>query len=138
MLFKDYKKSYVEFCREELLREIILSKRRFLRKERIKTEECILNTKNENGIEMIDLIIGDNGLNLTGEMTFEETLENEELREAMGLLSKDERKVVSLRFRDGLNVKQINVIMGYKRYSSGSDVCQRALRKLREEVENEE
>lgn len=138
MLFKDYKKSYVEFCREELLREIILSKRRFLRKERIKTEECILNTKNENGIEMIDLIIGDNGLNLTSEMAFEETLENEELREAMGLLSKDERKVVSLRFRDGLNVKQINVIMGYKRYSSGSDVCQRALRKLREEVENEE
>ncbi len=138
MLFNEYKKSYVDFCREELLREIILSKRRFLRKERIKTEECILNTKNENGIEMIDLIIGDNGLNLTGEMAFEETLENEELREAMGLLSKDERKVVSLRFRDGLNVKQINVIMGYKRYSSGSDVCQRALRKLREEVENEE
>lgn len=138
MLFKDYKKSYVEFCREELLREIILSKRRFLRKERIKTEECILNTKNENGIEMIELIIGDNGLNLTGEMAFEETLENEELREAMGLLSKDERKVVSLRFRDGLNVKQINVIMGYKRYSSGSDVCQRALKKLKEEVENEE
>lgn len=138
MLFNEYKKSYVEFCREELLREIILSKRRFLRKERIKTEECILNTKNENGIEMIDLIIGDNGLNLTSEMTFEETLENEELREAMGLLSKDERKVVSLRFRDGLNVKEINVIMGYKRYSSGSDVCQRALRKLRGEVENEE
>ena len=51
MLFRDFKKAYVNFCEEEVYREIALAKRRYLRKEHALKSQCTLNTKVASGIE---------------------------------------------------------------------------------------
>ena len=54
MLFKEYKKMYVEFCEEEIMREIVLAKRRYLRKEHKAVSQCVLNATDEYGNEKIE------------------------------------------------------------------------------------
>ena len=50
MISKDEEKMYVNFCRNYLLRAMRNSKKRYLRNERKKISECILNAKDVYGL----------------------------------------------------------------------------------------
>ncbi len=137
MLFKDYKKSYVEFCEEEIAREIVLAKRRYLRKEKALRMQCTLNEYNALGVDVdkLDMLVGDEDIILEGLLPLEETIEDENIAKSMKLLSDKEKKVVSLRLEAGMTVKEINIVLNTNRPSTSSDVYQRAIKKIRKNIE---
>lgn len=137
MLFNDYKKSYIEFCDEEILREILLAKRRYLRVERRAVNQCVLNATDEYGNEYVDVL--ENGKDITedNDLKFVDKIENEKLFKSVKLLSDREQEVVSLRIDKDMPVKEINIVLGTKREKTASDVYVRSLKKLRKEMEND-
>lgn len=137
MLFKDYKKSYVEFCEEEIAREIVLAKRRYLRKEKALRMQCTLNEYNALGVDVnkLDMLVGDEDIILEGFLPLEEIIEDENIAKSMKLLSDKEKKVVSLRLEAGMTVKEINIVLNTNRPSTSSDVYQRAIKKIRKNIE---
>ena len=139
MLFKDYVKAYVDFCEEEILREIALAKRRYQRKEKKHKWECTLNERVASGIdvEKIDLTIGDYDVKLEAFLPLEETVEDDDIAKYMKLLSNRERKVVSLRLDEDKSVKQINIYFGFTRNGTSSEIYQRAIKKIRNNLKDE-
>ena len=139
MLFKDYIKAYVDFCEEEILREIALAKRRYQRKEKKHKWECTLNERVASGIDLekIDLTMGDYDVRLEAFLPLEETVEDDDIAKYMKLLSDRERKVVSLRLDEDLSVKQVNIYFGFERPSTSSDIYQRAIKKIRNNLKDE-
>ena len=98
MLFKEYMKNYVEFCDEEIAREIVLAKRRYLRKEKKLKFQCTLNEKADADVEgdKQDMLVGKQDIFLEEFLPLEDTVDNENVAKNMKLLSKKERKVVIL------------------------------------------
>lgn len=139
MLFRDFKKAYVNYCEEEILREIALAKRRYLRKEHALKSQCTLNTKVASGLdaEKIDLEIGDYDVRLEDFLPLEEIVEDENIAKNMKLLSDREKKVVSLRLEDGLSIKEINIVLGTKRINTPVEIFSRAMKKLKDGVNDE-
>ncbi|MBR4567359.1 hypothetical protein IKO18_02810 [bacterium] len=139
MLFRDFKKAYVNFCEEEILREIALAKRRYLRKEHVLKSQCTLNTKVASGLdaEKIDLEIGDYDVRLEDFLPLEEIVEDENIAKNMKLLSDREKKVVSLRLEEGLSIKEINIVLGTKRINTPVEIFSRAMKKLKDGVNDE-
>ena len=137
MLFKEYMKNYVEFCDEEIAREIVLAKRRYLRKERALRLQCTLNEHNALGIDVnkLDMLVGDEDVILEDFLPLEETVEDENIAKNMKLLSDKEKKVVSLRLEEGMTVKEINIVLNTNRPSTSSDIYQRAIKKIRKNIE---
>lgn len=137
MLFKDYRKSYVEFCEEEIAREIVLAKRRYLRKEKALRMQCTLNEYNALGVDVdkLDMLVGDEDVILEGLLPLEEIIEDENIAKSMKLLSDKEKKVVSLRLDAGMTVKEINIVLNTNRPSTSSDIYQRAIKKIRKNIE---
>lgn len=137
MLFKDYRKSYVEFCEEEIAREIVLAKRRYLRKEKALRMQCTLNEYNalEVDVNKLDMLAGDEDIILEGFLPLEEIIEDENIAKSMKLLSDKEKKVVSLRLETGMTVKEINIVLNTNRPSTSSDIYQRAIKKIRKNIE---
>jgi len=137
MLFRDYKEAYVKFCEQEILREIDLIKRRYLRTEKRCKDECILNEKVGNsGTEKIDLIIGEEDIPLEALLPLNETIENGNIAKNMKRLSDVEQKVVSLRLEEGMNVKEINIVLGTNRPSTSSDIFRRAIKKIKKDLDS--
>ena len=137
MLFRDYKEAYVKFCEQEILREIDLIKRRYLRTEKRCKDEYILNEKVGNsGTEKIDLIIGEEDIPLEALLPLNETIENGNIAKNMKRLSDVEQKVVSLRLEEGMNVKEINIVLGTNRPSTSSDIFRRAIKKIKKDLDS--
>lgn len=139
MLFRDFKKAYVNYCEEEVYREIALAKRRYLRKEHALKSQCTLNTKVASGLdaEKIDLEIGDYDVRLEDFLPLEEIVEDENIAKNMKLLSDREKKVVSLRLEEGLSIKEINIVLGTKRINTPVEIFSRAMKKLKDGVNDE-
>ena len=139
MLFRDFKKAYVNYCEEEILREIALAKRRYLRKEHALKSQCTLNTKVASGIDAdkVDLEIGDYDVRLEDFLPLEETVEDDNIAKNMKLLSNREKKVVSLRLEEGLSIKEINIVLGTKRINTPVEIFSRAMKKLKDGVKDE-
>ncbi len=135
MYLNDYQESYVEFCTEEILREITLSKRRFLRDEKFHKAQCTLNEKFDNEVEGVELIIDPNSSNFDDNFDFEDNIENEQLVKGMKLLSSREKKVVSLRYRDNYQIDEIRIVLGVKSLSIPHKICERAHCKIRNKME---
>ena len=133
MLFRDFKKAYVNFCEEEVYREIALAKRRYLRKEHALKSQCTLNTKVASGIDAdkVDLEIGDYDVRLEDFLPLEETVEDDNIAKNMKLLSDVEKKVVSLRLEEGMSVKEINIVLGTKRGPTSCEIYRRAIKKIK-------
>ena len=134
MLFKDYKKSYVEFCNEEIRKRIILEKKRYLRSEKKFYQECIINEEDEQGIEKIELIIGSSENDFEDTLSLTDIIENINIAKIMKLLSSDEQKVVSLRYKDQFSIEEIRIVLGKKRKETSSEICSRALNKIRKNL----
>lgn len=137
MLFNDYKKSYIEFCDEEILREILRAKRRYLRAERRAVNQCVLNATDEYGNEYVDVLEDGKDITEDNDLKFVDKIENEKLFKSVKLLSDREQEVVSLRIDKDMPVKEINIVLGTKREKTASDVYVRSLKKLRKEMEND-
>ena len=135
MLFKEYKKMYVEFCEEEIIREIVLAKRRYLRKEKALKEQCTLNEPVAYGSEAckIDMLVGDEDVKLEDFLPLEENIDNENISKNMKLLSEREKKVVSLRIEEGLYMKEINIYLGTSRRNTSIEIFSRAIDKFKKE-----
>ena len=134
MLFKDYKKSYVEFCNEEIIRRIILEKKRYLRTEKKCYQECTLNEEDEQGVEKIELVIGGSESDFEEALSLADIIENVTIAEFMKLLSSDEQKVVSWRYKDKYSIEEIRIVLGKKRKETSSEICRRALDKFRKNL----
>lgn len=134
MLFRDFKKAYVNYCEEEVYREIALAKRRYLRKEHALKSQCILNEPYIRGseIEKIDMIPGDEDVILEDFLPLEETVEDNNIAKNMKLLSDREKKVVSLRLEEGMSVKEINIVLNTKRGPTSCEIYRRAINKIKE------
>ena len=131
MLFEDYKKSYVEFCNEEIIRRIISAKRKYLREEKLRKKECILNEEDEQGVEKFELLVDDSSDEFEKSFSLFDNAENPNIVESRKLLSPIEQKVVSLRLEEGMTVKEINIVLNTARPSTSSDIYQRAIKKIR-------
>jgi len=133
MLFRDYKEAYVKFCEEEIIREITLIKRRHLRKESELKSQCILNEPCFRGsdIEKIDMIVGTEDIILEDFLPLEETVEDDNIAKNMKLLSDREKKVVSLRLEENMPIKEINIVFGYKRLQTPTNIFRGAMKKLK-------
>lgn len=139
MLFKEYMKNYVEFCDEEIAREIVLAKRRYLRKEKMLKFQCTLNEKADAGVEgdKQDMLVGKKDIFLEEFLPLEETVDNEDVAKNMKLLSKKERKVVSLRLEEDMSVKEINIYLGTNRRNTSIEIYSRAIKKIKNNVDEE-
>lgn len=139
MLFRDFKKAYVNFCEEEVCREIALAKRRYLRKENALKSQCILNEPYIRGseIEKIDMIPGDEDVILEDFLPLEETVEDDNIAKNMKLLSDREKKVVSLYFEEGLYLKEISIHINASRINTASEVYRRSIKKMKDEKKGE-
>lgn len=135
MLFKEYMKNYVQFCEEEIIREIVLAKRRYLRKENVLKEQCTLNEPVAYGSEVckIDMIVGDEDVKLEDFLPLEENVEHEIIGKNMKLLSEREKEVVSFRIEEDLSMKEINIRIGTSRRNTSIEVFSRAINKLKKE-----
>ena len=133
MLFRDFKKAYVNFCEEEVYREIALAKRRYLRKEHALKSQCTLNTKVASGIDAdkVDLEIGDIDVRLEDFLPLEETVEDDNIAKNMKLLSEREKKVVSLHLEEGMTLKEINIVFGFSRRNTSIEIFSRAMKKIK-------
>ena len=140
MLFKEYMKNYVEFCDEEIAREIVLAKRRYLRKEKKLRFQCTLNEKADEGVEgdKQDVIIGRQDIFLEEFLPLEETVENENIAKNMKLLSDKEKKVVSLRLEEDMSVKEINIYLGTNRRNTSIEIYSRAIKKIKNNIGEKE
>ena len=138
MLFRDFKKAYVNFCEEEVCREIALAKRRYLRKEHALKSQCTLNTKVASGIDAdkVDLEIGDYDVRLEDFLPLEETVEDDNIAKNMKLLSNREKKVVSLHLEEGMTLKEINIYINASRVNTASEVFRRSIKKIKDGIEN--
>lgn len=137
MLFKDYKKSYVEFCEEEIAREIVLAKRKYLREERRAINQCVLNATDENGEEFINSLEDKTDITEDNDIDFVDKIENEKLAKSVKLLSDREQKVVSLRIDKGLPIKEINIVIGTQREATSSRIYCKALKRIKKHYEEE-
>lgn len=137
MLFNEYKKSYIEFCNEEIMKEIALAKRRYLRVERRAVNQCTLNATDEYGNEYVDILEDGKDITEDNDLKFVDKIENPKLVKSMKLLSDREQEVVSLRIDKDMPVKEINIVLGTKREKTASDVYVRSFKKLRKEMEND-
>ena len=139
MLFKEYMKNYVEFCDEEIVREIVLAKRRYLRKEKKLKFQCTLNEKADADVEgdKQDMLVGKKDIFLEEFLPLEETVDNEDVAKNMKLLSKKERKVVSLRLEEDMSVKEINIYLGTNRRNTSIEIYSRAIKKIKNNVDEE-
>ena len=79
MVSKDEEKMYVEFCTNYLLRAMRNSKQRYMRNERKKISECILNAKDVLGEEYGESIIGAIDIDFDEFLKFPENIENEHI-----------------------------------------------------------
>lgn len=127
---EDSKKMFIEFCRNYLLRAMRNSKQRYIRNERKKISECILNAKNSYGNEYANLIIGDLDVDMDQFLKFPENIENEKLYLAFHLLLPIEQEIVCYRL-DGYSYKEINKIFNFKRVKTSCEIYNRAIRKMR-------
>lgn len=133
MLFRDYQKSFVEFCNEEIVRIIVLAKRKYLREEKKNREQCVLLDE--------DYLLEE--IYLDYEKEFEEVfdlfdnIEDERILKAMKLLSPKERKVVSLRLKDIMSMDEINIILGTSRRNTSIEIYSRAIRKIKTNLDKE-
>ena len=127
---EDSKKMFIEFCRNYLFRAMRNSKQRYIRKERKKISECILNAKNSYGDEYENLIIGDLDVDMNQFLKFSENIENEKLYLAFHLLLPIEQEIVCYRL-DGYSYKEINKIFNFKRVKTSCEIYNRAIRKMR-------
>lgn len=127
---EDSKKMFIEFCRNYLLRAMRNSKQRYIRNERKKISECILNAKNSYGNEYANLIIGDLDVDMDQFLKFPENIENEKLYLAFHLLLPIEQEIVCYRL-EGYSYKEINKIFNFKRVKTSCEIYNRAIRKMR-------
>lgn len=137
MLFKEYKKMYVEFCEEEIMREIILAKRRYLRREHKAVSQCVLNATDEYGNEKIEELKGEEDVALDGVLKLHEKVENGNLAKSMKLLTVREQEVVSLYFEDGATIEQINIKIGTKGARTPSRIRKEAMEKMKNDMKGE-
>lgn len=139
MLFRDYKEAYVKFCEEEIIREIALARRRYLRKEHALKMQCILYESLSRGEVdyKLNSLMGNKDIVLEDFLPLEETVDNDDIAKSMKQLSNRERKVVSLRLDENMTIKEINIEIGSNRPSTSSDIYRRAIRKMQEDVNNE-
>lgn len=135
MLFKEYMKSYVEFCDEEIMREIILAKRKYLREERRAKNQCVLNATDENDDEYINSLVDNTDITEDNDIDFIEKIENEKLAKCVKLLSDREQKVVSLRIDKGMSIKEINIVIGTQREATSSRIYGKALKRIKKYYE---
>lgn len=132
---EDSKKMFIEFCRNYLLRAMRNSKQRYIRKERKKISECILNAKNSYGTEYEKLIVGDLDIDLEQFLKLPENIEDRDLYFAIQKLSDVEKDVVAYRL-DGYRFVEINRLMKFKRNTTAGEVYNRAIRKMRKSMLN--
>lgn len=137
MLFKEYMKSYVEFCDEEIMREIILAKRKYLREERRAKNQCVLNATDETDDEYIDSLVDNTDITEDNDIDFIEKIENEKLAKCVKLLSDREQKVVSLRIDKGMSIKEINIVIGTQREATSSRIYGKALKRIKKYYEED-
>ena len=137
MLFKEYKKMYVEFCEEEIMREIVLAKRIYLRKEHKAVSQCVLNATDEYGNEKIEELKGEEDVALDGVLKLHEKVENGNLAKSMKLLTVREQEVVSLYFEDGATIEQINIKIGTKGARTPSRIRKEAMEKMNNDMKGE-
>ena len=137
MLFKEYMKSYVEFCDEEIMREIILAKRKYLREERRAKNQCVLNATDENDDEYINSLMDNTDITEDNDIDFIEKIENEKLAKCVKLLSDREQKVVSLRIDKGMSIKEINIVIGTQREATSSRIYGKALKRIKKYYEED-
>ena len=130
MISKDNEQIYINFCRKFLLRAMKNSKQRYLRNERRKRKECILNSKNESEDELVDSIVGNSDVNFDDIFELIETIENENLYLAYKKLSKQEADIVEYRIK-GYPYKEINRILNFKRRNTSIEIYNRAINKMR-------
>mgnify|MGYP003464682141 CR=1 FL=1 len=136
MLFEDYKKSYVEFCNEEIIRRIISAKRKYLREEKLRKKECILNEEDEQGVEKFELLVDDSSDEFEESFSLFDNAENPNIVESRKLLSPIEQKVVSLRFKDLMSIEEIKIEIGCKRSATPSEICCRAVKKIKKNIDD--
>ena len=137
MLFKEYMKSYVEFCDEEIMREIILAKRKYLREERRAKNQCVLNATDENDDEYINSLVDNTDITEDNDIDFIEKVENEKLAKCVKLLSDREQKVVSLRIDKGMSIKEINIVIRTQREATSSRIYGKALKRIKKYYEED-
>ena len=137
MLFKEYKKMYVEFCEEEIMREIVLAKRRYLRKEHKAVSQCVLNATDEYGNEKLEGLKGDEDVALDAVLKLHEKVENNNLAKSMKLLTAKEQEVVSLYFEDGATIEQINIRIGTRGARTPSRIRREAVDKMKNDMKGE-
>lgn len=130
MFSNDNEQMYINFCRKFLLRAMKNSKQRYMRTEKKKRNECILNTKNIFGTEYSQLIIGAVDIDFEEFLKFPENIENENLYIAFQRLSKIEKDVIKYRL-EGYKFKEINKFLNIKRETTSGEIFNRALKKMR-------
>lgn len=127
---EDSKKMFIEFCRNYLLRAMRNSKQRYIRRERKKINECILNERNAYGNEYANLIVGDIDVDMDQFLKFPENIENEKLYIAFQSLLPIEKEIVTYRL-EGYSYKEINELLNFKRIKTSCEIYNRAIRKMR-------
>ena len=132
---EDSKKMFIEFCRNYLLRAMRNSKQRYIRKERKKVSECILNARNSYGNEYANLIVGDLDIDMEQFLKFPENIEDRDLYFAIQKLSDVEKDVVAYRL-DGYRFVEINRLMNFKRNTTTGEIFNRAIKKIRKSMLN--
>ena len=132
MLFREYQKLFMDFFDEEIKREAVLSKRRYLTKERKLRRMCILDeTVEQDGvITKGETIMGKPDVEIEEFLPLDQSVSNDELSKSMKLLSPKERKVVSFRYKDKLTYQEMCPLIETKRVNTAHDAVMRAMGKL--------
>ena len=119
------------------MREIVLAKRRYLRKEHKAVSQCVLNATDEYGNEKIEELKGEEDVALDGVLKLHEKVENGNLAKSMKLLTVREQEVVSLYFEDGATIEQINIKIGTKGARTPSRIRKEAMEKMKNDMKGE-
>ena len=83
------------------------------------------------------MLVGKKDIFLEEFLPLEETVDNEDVAKNMKLLSKKERKVVSLRLEEDMSVKEINIYLGTNRRNTSIEIYSRAIKKIKNNVDEE-
>ena len=136
MQFRDYQNLLVGFVKQKMMNELILARRRYLRKEKKFVNMCTLYeiVDKDKGISRIELLVGADDLQYEEFLPFEQTIENDDIFYAMKLLSLKEKKVVSLLFKEECPFKEICNKLGTSRLKTPYEVYYRALKKMKNNI----
>ena len=138
MLYREYKRLFIEYCDSEINKELYRTRKRDNYINGKWRSLCTLDqmADEDSSERVVDLLIGEVDINIEPLLPLIENIADERIvRPFKKLLSEKEQKVVSLRLKYKVPMKLINELINTTRKQTSTRIFNTAIGKLKNEVD---